>query len=87
MTSQRIQRRIEHLLDAAGCARITWEAAAEIRHRPKVVLTRLQLAELLLEHGHEEGARAQQHLDFAVAELREMKMQPSLEGRRGTGTS
>ena len=40
----------------------------EMSFRPKLALTHLQLAELLLEH-----------LDFAIKEFREMKMQPSLE--------
>ena len=50
---------------------------AEIR--PEIALTRLQLAELLLEHYPEEKAEALEHLGFAIDELREMKMQPSLE--------
>ena len=40
---------------------------------------RLQLAELLLEHYPDERAEAMEHLDFAINEFREMKMQPSLE--------
>jgi tetratricopeptide (TPR) repeat protein len=50
-----------------------------MRFRPELALTRLQLAELLLEHYSEEKADALDHLDFAIKELREMKMQPSLE--------
>jgi hypothetical protein len=42
-------------------------------------LTRLQLAELLLEHYPDERAEAMEHLDFAIGEFRDMKMQPSLE--------
>ena len=42
-------------------------------------MTRLALAELLLDHYPEERAEAQAHLDFAVEELRAMKMQPALE--------
>ena len=38
-----------------------------------------QLAELLLDHYLDERDEAMEHLDFAVAEFREMKMQPSLE--------
>ena len=40
---------------------------------------RLQLAELLLEHYPDERADAIEHLDFAIGEFQEMKMQPSLE--------
>ena len=50
-----------------------------MRFRPEVALTRLQLAELLLEHHPDERAEALEHLDFAIAEFRDMKMQPSLE--------
>jgi tetratricopeptide (TPR) repeat protein len=55
------------------------EACQKIRFRPEMALTRLQLAELLLEHYPDEKAEALEHLDFAIAEFREMKMQPSLE--------
>jgi hypothetical protein len=44
-----------------------------------MALTRLQLAELLLEHYPDEKKEALEHLDFAIKEFREMKMQPSLE--------
>jgi len=50
-----------------------------MRFRPEVVLTRLQLAELLLEHYPDEKKEALEHLDFAINEFREMKMKPSLE--------
>jgi len=94
--------------------------AGKIRFRPEIALTRLAIAELMLEtgtgamnraptpgatslspagEGHSEGdtpatgdrqagrmpapsdtrAAALAHLDFAVAEFREMKMQPALE--------
>ena len=59
---------------------------AKIRFRPEIALTRLQLAELLLDPSTSSGqgntgqrAEALEHLDFAIAEFREMKMQPSLE--------
>ncbi|HLF09172.1 MAG TPA: protein kinase [Dehalococcoidia bacterium] len=103
------------------------EACAKLRFRPEIALTRLQLAELLLEESakpnpldlrtspsqpdNDVGARsprprvvgdgaaegeetsplrgatlaaalrseALEHLDFAISEFREMKMQPSLE--------
>ena len=55
------------------------EACAKIGFRPEVALTRLQLAELLLEHYPDERPEAMEHLDFAIGEFRDMKMQPSLE--------
>jgi tetratricopeptide (TPR) repeat protein len=55
------------------------KVTAEMKFRPELALTRLQLAELLLEHYPEEKATAKEHLDFAVKEFREMKMQPSLD--------
>jgi tetratricopeptide (TPR) repeat protein len=51
----------------------------EMRFRPELALTRLQMAELLLDHCPDERAEALEHLDFAIKEFREMKMQPSLE--------
>jgi tetratricopeptide (TPR) repeat protein len=51
----------------------------EMRFRPELALTRLQLAELLLEHYPGEKKEALEHLDFAIKEFQEMKMQPSLE--------
>jgi tetratricopeptide (TPR) repeat protein len=55
------------------------KACTEMRFRPELALTRLQLAELLLEHYQDEKKEALEHLDFAIKEFREMKMQPSLE--------
>jgi tetratricopeptide (TPR) repeat protein len=55
------------------------KACSEMRFRPELALTRLQLAELLLEHYPKERAEALEHLDFAIAEFHDMKMQPSLE--------
>jgi len=55
------------------------KVATELKFRPEVALTHLQLAELLLEHYPKERAEALEHLDFAIAEFRDMKMQPSLE--------
>jgi tetratricopeptide (TPR) repeat protein len=51
----------------------------EMRFRPELALTRLQLAELLLEHFPQEKSEAIAHLDFVIPEFRDMKMQPSLE--------
>jgi tetratricopeptide (TPR) repeat protein len=55
------------------------KVATEMRFRPELALTRLQLAELLLEHYPKERAEALEHLDFAIADFQDMKMQPSLE--------
>ncbi|MSQ27801.1 MAG: hypothetical protein EXR51_06655 [Dehalococcoidia bacterium] len=49
----------------------------KIRFRPEIALTRLGLAELLLDNHPDRAAEA--HLDFAIAEFRAMKMAPSLE--------
>jgi hypothetical protein len=66
-----------------GRARALYEQAIvdcqKIRHRPELALSRLQLAELLLEHYPGERDAAIENLDFAIAEFREMKMQPALE--------
>jgi tetratricopeptide (TPR) repeat protein len=51
----------------------------EMKFRPELALTRLQLAELLLEHYPKQRAEALEHLDFAIREFKDMKMQPSLE--------
>jgi tetratricopeptide (TPR) repeat protein len=50
-----------------------------MKFRPELALSSLQLAELLLEHYPAEKKEALEHLDFAIKEFREMKMQPSLE--------
>jgi len=55
------------------------KACTEMPFRPELALTRLQLAELLLEHYPDEKKEALEHLDFAINEFREMKMHPSLE--------
>jgi class 3 adenylate cyclase/tetratricopeptide (TPR) repeat protein len=55
------------------------DMAAGLRFRPEIALTKVQLAELLLEHYPDERAEAVEHLDFAIGEFREMKMQPALE--------
>ncbi len=54
------------------------KVTTEMRFRPELALTRLELAELLLEHYPDGKADALEHLDFAIKEFREMKMQPSL---------
>jgi tetratricopeptide (TPR) repeat protein len=55
------------------------DMATRLRFRPEIALTRLELAELLLAHYPDEKAEATEHLDFAIRELREMKMQPALD--------
>jgi DNA-binding CsgD family transcriptional regulator len=53
------------------------EVAGKIRFRPELALTHVRLAELLLDGGDE--SKALEHLDVAIPELRDMKMQPGLE--------
>ena len=55
------------------------KVCTDMPFRPELALSRLQLAELLLEHYPDEKKEALEHLDFAINEFREMKMQPSLE--------
>ncbi|HTE86925.1 MAG TPA: AAA family ATPase [Dehalococcoidia bacterium] len=62
------------------------EVSTRIGHRPEIALARLLIAELLLDEdrestvdGDHSHSEALEHLEFAIAELREMKMQPSLE--------
>ena len=55
------------------------DAATDMRFRPEIALTRLQLAELLPENCPDERPEALEHLDFVIGEFREMKMQPPLE--------
>jgi tetratricopeptide (TPR) repeat protein len=55
------------------------KVCTDMRFRPELALTRLQLAELFLEHYPKERAAALEHLDFAISEFRGMKMQPWLE--------
>jgi DNA-binding CsgD family transcriptional regulator/tetratricopeptide (TPR) repeat protein len=53
------------------------EAAGKIRFRPEIALAHLRLADLLLADG--DKSEALEHLDLAIPELRDMKMQPALE--------
>jgi hypothetical protein len=55
------------------------EVAGRMRFRPELALVHLDLAELLLAHYPERHEEASKHLDFAIEELRAMKMQPFLE--------
>ncbi|MEW6184841.1 MAG: AAA family ATPase [Thermodesulfobacteriota bacterium] len=65
--------------EARGHYRKAIKICMEMRFRPELALTRLQLAELLWEHYPKERAEALEHLNFAVAEFREMNMEPSLK--------
>jgi len=71
------------LLGNHESARASYERALEVcqkaRFRPELALTRLELAELLLQGYPDEKPAALDHLDFAISEFREMKMQPALE--------
>ncbi|TET55086.1 MAG: hypothetical protein E3J50_05405, partial [Dehalococcoidia bacterium] len=51
----------------------------EMAFRPELALTRLQFAELVLEHYPNEKKEAVGHLAFCIPEFRAMKMQPALE--------
>jgi tetratricopeptide (TPR) repeat protein len=55
------------------------KVCTEISFRPELALSHLQLAELLLENYPAEKREALEHLDFAIKEFQDMKMQPSLE--------
>ncbi len=44
-----------------------------------MVLARIQLAELLLEHYPNEKKKAVDHLNFYIKEFRDMKIRPSLK--------
>jgi tetratricopeptide (TPR) repeat protein len=72
--------------EAIALYELALDASTRARHRPELALTHLSLAELLLDHYPDEHDDAIAHLDFAIAELRDMRMQPALEralGRRG----
>jgi tetratricopeptide (TPR) repeat protein len=55
------------------------KVCTEMRFRPELALTRLQLAELFLEHSPKKRVEGLEHLDFAISEFRDMKMRPWLE--------
>jgi len=65
--------------DARKYYQQTIKDCTEMKFRPELALTHLQLAELLLEHYPTEKKEALEHLDFAIKEFQDMKMQPSLE--------
>ena len=64
--------------EAEGYYRQALEVCERVRHRPELALSHLELAELLLRGGSRD-AEAISHLDVAIGELQEMKMQPALE--------
>jgi tetratricopeptide (TPR) repeat protein len=64
---------------AMGYYRAALDTCDRVRFRPEIALTRLEMAQLLLDHYPDERAAAIDHLDFAIGEFREMKMQPALE--------
>jgi tetratricopeptide (TPR) repeat protein len=51
----------------------------EMRFRPELALSRLELAELVLKHYPQEKSEAIAHLDFVIPEFRDMKMNTYLE--------
>ena len=55
------------------------KVCTEMRFRPELALTRLQLAQLLMEHFPYEKKDAIEHLDLAIKDFREMKMNTYLE--------
>ncbi|MFC1946485.1 protein kinase [Chloroflexota bacterium] len=69
---KRYDKAREHYNDAI-------KVCTEMPFRPELALSRLQLAELLLDQYPDEKKEATEHLDFVIQEFREMKMQPSLE--------
>jgi len=80
---QRLVGAAYRLLGEPSRARVHYqqaiEACVKMRFRPELALSRLELAELLLEHYPDERPEAIGHLDLAIGEFREMKMQPYLE--------
>jgi tetratricopeptide (TPR) repeat protein len=70
---------LERYDEARNYYRKAIQVCTDIPFRPELALAHLELAELLLEHYPDEKKEALEHLDFAVKEFREMKMQPSLE--------
>jgi DNA-binding CsgD family transcriptional regulator len=56
------------------------DSAGKIRFRPELALTHVSLAELLYtESDNSVRSEALEHLDIAISELQDMKMQPALE--------
>ncbi|MFU8796897.1 MAG: hypothetical protein ACNA7X_06395 [Dehalococcoidia bacterium] len=55
------------------------KVCTDMRFRPELALTCLELAELILEHYPDDKKEAADHLAFCIPEFRDMKMQPALE--------
>ncbi|OGP50626.1 MAG: hypothetical protein A2Y79_07000 [Deltaproteobacteria bacterium RBG_13_43_22] len=55
------------------------KVCTEMKFRPELDLSRLELAELLLKHYPQEKSEAITHLDFVIPEFRDMKMNTYLE--------
>jgi tetratricopeptide (TPR) repeat protein len=55
------------------------KVCTDMPFRPELALTRLQLAELILDHYPDEKKEAVEHLAFCIPEFRDMKMKPWLE--------
>jgi tetratricopeptide (TPR) repeat protein len=55
------------------------KVCTDMPFRPELALTRLQLAELILEHYPDDKKEAVEHLAFCIPEFRDMKMKPWLE--------
>ena len=70
---------LDHSEEARGYYEQNLALCEKIGHRPELAITRAHLAELLLDHYPDERAEAVEHLDFAIREFQDMKMQPSLE--------
>ena len=58
------------------------EVSTNMPDRPEIALTRFDMAELILGHFPSQRDEAMEHLELAIAEFEDMKMQPSLERAR-----
>ena len=70
---------LERTDEAKGHYQEAIRVCTEMPFRPDLALSRFQLAALQLQHFPEERIEAQEHLEFAISEFKEMKMKPSLE--------
>ena len=61
------------------CFSYALEVSANMRGRPEAAISRLDMAELFLSHYPSQRDEALGHLDIAIGEFGDMKMQPSLE--------
>ncbi len=65
--------------EAKGYYQKAVKIATEMPFRPELALSRFQLAELQFDQYPDEKSEAIEHLNFAIDEFTEMKMQPSVE--------